>query len=59
MAEIEAKGPTTGAAVETLREQVRGRVITAATMITVRRGPCNGMFDRRPLAVLAPSRWLT
>ena len=53
MAEITAEGPITGAGVESLREQVRGRVITAADDdYHEARAVHNGMFDKRPLAVL-------
>src|ERR671935_3278506 len=53
MAEITMASPLTSEAVQPLREQVRGRVIAAedegydeARMVH------NGMFDRRPLAIL-------
>ena len=53
MAEITAEGPITGAGAESLREQVRGRVITAADDdYGEARAVHNGMFDKRPLAVL-------
>src|SRR4051794_10493875 len=53
MAEITAEGPITGAGVESLGEQVRGRVITAVDdAYGEARAVHNGMFDKRPLAVL-------
>ena len=46
-------GSTTGADVDHLREQVRGQVITAADDdYGEARAVHNGMFDKRPLAVL-------
>ena len=46
-------GSTTGADVDQLREQVRGQVITAADDdYGEARAVHNGMFDKRPLAVL-------
>ena len=52
MAGIAATSPNTEA-VQSLREQVRGRVITAADEgYDEARMVHNGMFDRRPLAVL-------
>ena len=45
--------PLTGEAVQSLREQVRGQVITAADEgYDGARMVHNGMFDRRPLAVM-------
>jgi hypothetical protein len=53
MAEITTERPITGAGVEPLREQVRGRVITAADDdYGEARAVHNGMFAKRPLAVL-------
>jgi FAD/FMN-containing dehydrogenase len=53
MAEITAEDPTMGLSVGTLREQVRGRVIGAADDdYDEARAVHNGMFDKRPLAVL-------
>jgi FAD/FMN-containing dehydrogenase len=53
MAGIAVDSPLTSEAVQPLREQVRGRVITAADEgYDEARAVHNGMFDRRPLAVL-------
>ena len=53
MAEITAEASITGAGVDPLREQVRGRVITADDEgYDEARAVHNGMFDKRPLAVL-------
>jgi FAD/FMN-containing dehydrogenase len=53
MAEITTEVPVTGISVEPLRESVRGRVITAADGdYGEARAVHNGMFDKRPLAVL-------
>src|ERR1700730_1521908 len=53
MADTEVEGPITGVSVEHLREQVRGRVITAGDEgYDEARAVHNGMFDKRPLAVL-------
>ena len=53
MADIAMASPLTSEAVQPLREQVRGRVITAADEgYDEARMVHNGMFDRRPLAVL-------
>jgi FAD/FMN-containing dehydrogenase len=53
MADIAAERPITGVSVESLRERVRGRVITAADEdYDEARAVHNGMFDKRPLAVL-------
>ena len=51
MATVDA--PLTAGAVQTLREQVRGRVVTSEDEdYDEARAVHNGMFDRRPLAVL-------
>src|SRR2546429_7633040 len=53
MAETTVQGPVTGVKVGHLREQVRGRVITAGHEgYDEARAVHNGMFDKRPLAVL-------
>ena len=53
MADITAEGPMTGVSVGPLRDQVRGRVITAADDdYGEARAVHNGMFDKYPLAVL-------
>src|SRR6516162_4836191 len=53
MTDTRVEGPTTGLSVGHLREQVRGRVITADDEdYNAARAVHNGMFDRRPLAVL-------
>src|SRR5712691_714601 len=53
MAGTKAAGPMTGVNVEHLREQVRGRVIAADDEgYNEARAVHNGMFDKRPLAVL-------
>ena len=53
MADTTARGPVTGVNVGQLREQVRGRVITADDEgYNEARAVHNGMFDKRPLAVL-------
>src|SRR6202048_1979653 len=53
MADTEVERPITGVSVEHLREQVRGRVITAGDEgYDEARAVHNGMFDKRPLAVL-------
>jgi FAD/FMN-containing dehydrogenase len=53
MAETTVQGPVTGVKVEQLRERVRGRVITADDEgYDEARAVHNGMFDKRPLAVL-------
>src|ERR1700732_5413302 len=53
MADTEVEGPITGVSGEHLREQVRGRVITADDEgYDEARAVHNGMFDKRPLAVL-------
>jgi len=53
MADTTVQGPVTGAKVGHLREQVRGRVITADDEgYDEARAVHNGMFDKRPLAVL-------
>src|SRR5260370_32427571 len=53
MAGTEVDGPITGVSVAHLREQVRGRVITADDEgYNEARAVHNGMFDKRPLAVL-------
>jgi FAD/FMN-containing dehydrogenase len=53
MARVETERPMTGAEAESLREQVRGRVITAGDEgYDEARAVHNGMFDKRPLAVL-------
>jgi FAD/FMN-containing dehydrogenase len=53
MADTTVQGPVTGVKVGQLREQVRGRVITADDEgYNEARAVHNGMFDRRPLAVL-------
>jgi FAD/FMN-containing dehydrogenase len=53
MADTTVQGPVTGVNVGQLREQVRGRVITADDEgYNEARAVHNGMFDRRPLAVL-------
>src|SRR5438876_7727848 len=52
MAETTVQGPVTGVKVGHLREQVRGRVITAEDEgYDEARAVHNGMFDKRPLAV--------
>lgn len=53
MADTTVQGPVTGVNVGQLREQVRGRVITADDEgYDEARAVHNGMFDKRPLAVL-------
>ena len=53
MTDTRVEGPTTGLSVGHLREQVRGRVITADDEdYNAARAVHNGMFDKRPLAVL-------
>src|SRR2546422_1185316 len=53
MTDTEVQRPMTGVNVEHLREQVRGRVITAGDEdYDEARAVHNGMFDKRPLAVL-------
>ena len=53
MADTKVEGPITGVKVEHLREQVRGLVITADDEgYNEARAVHNGMFDKRPLAVL-------
>ena len=53
MADITAEEPMTVDSVGLLRDQVRGRVITAADDdYDEARAVHNGMFDKRPLAVL-------
>ena len=53
MADTTVQGPVTGVNVGQLREQVRGRVITADDEgYNEARAVHNGMFDKRPLAVL-------
>ncbi len=53
MADTKVERPMTGVNVEHLREQVRGRVITADDEgYNEARAVHNGMFDKRPLAVL-------
>ena len=53
MADVALAGPVTGEALVALREQVRGRVVIAEDEgYDEARGVHNGMFDRRPLAVL-------
>ncbi len=53
MADTTVQGPVTGVNVGHLREQVRGRVITADDEgYNEARAVHNGMFDKRPLAVL-------
>jgi FAD/FMN-containing dehydrogenase len=53
MADTKVEGPMTGVNVKYLREQVRGRVITADDDgYNEARAVHNGMFDKRPLAVL-------
>ena len=53
MADTTVQGPVTGVNVGQLREQVRGRVITADDEgYHEARAVHNGMFDKRPLAVL-------
>src|SRR5713101_10080477 len=53
MADTKVEGPITGVKVEHLREQVRGLVITADDEgYNKARAVHNGMFDKRPLAVL-------
>src|SRR5919108_6228566 len=53
MADIGIASPLTGEAVQPLREQVRGRVITTSDEgYDEARMVHNGMFDRRPLAIL-------
>jgi len=53
MADTTIERPITGVKVEHLQEQVRGRVITAdAEDYDEARAVHNGMFDKRPLAVL-------
>jgi FAD/FMN-containing dehydrogenase len=53
MAEITAEASITGAGVDPLREQVRGRVITATDDdYGEARAVHNGMFDKHPLAIL-------
>jgi len=53
MADTTVERPITGVKVEQLREQVRGRVITADDEgYNEARAVHNGMFDKRPLAVL-------
>ena len=53
MADLAVAGPVTSEAVKPLRDQVRGRVIAAADEgYDEARTVHNGMFDRRPLAVL-------
>jgi FAD/FMN-containing dehydrogenase len=53
MADVAVESPTTSEAVRSLGEQVRGRVIAAADAdYDEARMVHNGMFDRRPLAVL-------
>jgi FAD/FMN-containing dehydrogenase len=53
MTDARVEGPTTGLNVEHLRDQVRGRVITADDEdYGQARAVHNGMFDKRPLALL-------
>src|SRR5580658_234610 len=53
MTDARVEGPTRGLNVGHLRDQVRGRVITADDVgYDEARAVHNGMFDRRPLAVL-------
>src|SRR5712691_12920021 len=53
MADTKVERPITGVNVEHLREQVRGRVIAADDEgYNEARAVHNGMFDKRPLAVL-------
>ena len=53
MADTTVQGPVTGVKVGHLREQARGRVITADDEgYNEARAVHNGMFDKRPLAVL-------
>src|SRR6516225_2878126 len=53
MTDTRVEGPTTGFNVAHLREQVRGRVITADDEdYNAARAVHNGMFDNRPLALL-------
>jgi len=53
MTDARVEGPTTGLNVGHLRDQVRGRVITADDVgYDEARAVHNGMFDKRPLAVL-------
>src|SRR6476646_2568170 len=53
MAETTVQGPVTGVKVGHLREQVRGRVITADDEgYDEARAVHNGMFNKRPLAVV-------
>src|SRR5438309_11107185 len=53
MADTQVERPATGVNVERLREQVRGRVLTAGDEgYDQARAVHNGMFDKRPLAVL-------
>jgi hypothetical protein len=53
MAEITTEGPITGAGVGLLREQVRGRVITAADEdYDEARAVHNGILDKHALAML-------
>ena len=58
MSDITVERSASGVSVEPLREQVRGQVLTADDAgYDEARTVHNGMFDKRPLAVLAPSRW--
>src|SRR6476619_4444674 len=53
MADTVVEGPPAGAGVQSLRGVVRGQVVTAADEgYDEARMVHNGMFDRRPLAVL-------
>src|SRR5690349_14784034 len=53
MGETTVERPATGISVEPLRERVRGHVVTAGNEgYDEARAVHNGMFDRRPLAVL-------
>src|SRR5580700_8499161 len=53
MTDARVEGPTRGLNVGHLRDQVRGRVITADDVgYDEARAVHNGMFDKRPLAVL-------
>ena len=53
MADTSIERPVTGVSVEPLRERVRGQVLTAGDEgYDQARAVHNGMFDKRPLAVL-------
>jgi hypothetical protein len=53
MADTSIERPVTGVHIEPLRERVRGQILTACDAgYDEARAVHNGMFDKRPLAVL-------